>query len=99
MRIKYILNTTDKSFDYGDFPGSTHYDIYDNGFILDINNYIINISSLELFGDCEELMEDVKTLNDLKRFLTEYFEEIENEYKRSIKDLIYFIDRNLKMEV
>lgn len=100
MQYEYILNNTELSFDYGDFPGSCYGWTEKNGFYLDIDvNNIINISSLKLFGDCEELMKDVKTLDDLKRFLIDNFEFIENGYKEVINELLEFINENIKMEV
>lgn len=91
MRIEYILNKTDLSFDYSDYR--THYEYQYNGFNIDINNKdVINIETLEPFGECVEIMQDIKTLTDLKRFLTENFEFIEN--KKNINELIYLINKN-----
>lgn len=96
MRIEYILNKTDLSFDYSDYR--THYEWQYNGFNIDIDiKDVINIESLEPFGDCVEMMENIKTLKDLKQFLIENFEFIEN--KKNINELIYLINKNLKMEV
>ena len=69
MRFEYILNKTDLSFDYGDFPGGTYKDTQYNGFNIEVENGVINI---EPFGDCIEVMQEVKTLPDLKQFITEY---------------------------
>ena len=98
MRVEYILNKTDLSFDYSDYR--THYELQYNGFNIDIDiKDVINIESLEPFGDCVEMMENIKTLKDLKRFLIENFEFIDDENKKVINELIYFINKNLKMEV
>lgn len=100
MRIEYILNKTDLSFDYGDFPGGTCVEYQYNGFNIDMDiKDVINIESLEPFGDCVEMMENIKTLKDLKRFLIENFEFIDDENKKVINELIYFLNENLKMEV
>lgn len=93
MQIEYVLTKTDLSFDYGDFPGGTCVEYQYNGFNIDIDvKGVINIESLEPFGDCVEMMENIKTLKDLKRFLTENFEFIEN--KKNINELIYLINKN-----
>lgn len=98
MKFEYILNKTDVSFDYSDYR--TCYEYQYNGFNIEIDkNDVINIKSLEPFGDCIEMMENIKTLKDLKRFLTENFEFIDDENKKVINELIYFINKNLKMEV
>ena len=93
MRIEYVLNKTDLSFDYGDFPGGTCVEYQYNGFNIDIDiKDVINIESLEPFGDCVEAMKNIKSLKDLKQFLTENFEFIEN--KKNINELIYLINKN-----
>lgn len=98
MKFEYILNKTDVSFDYSDYR--TCYEYQYNGFNIDIDvKDVINIESLEPFGDCIEMMENIKTLKDLKRFLTKNFEFIDDENKEVINELIYFINKNLKMEV
>lgn len=100
MQIEYVLNKTDLSFDYSDFPGGTCIEYQYNGFNIDIDiKDVINIESLEPFGDCVEMMGNIKTLKDLKRFLTENFEFIDDENKKVINELIYFINKNIKMEV
>jgi len=94
MKYEYIINTTDLSFDYGD---RTYYDTQYNGFYLELDkNDVINFSSFEPFGNCVEAMENVKSLEDLKRFLTGNIEYIEDEYKEIINELIYFINENIK---
>ena len=85
MKKEFIINTTDLSFDYGDFPGGTYRDIQFNGFNLEVTNDVINI---EPFGDCVEIMENVKTLNDLKQFLTEYKRFITKEVFTELLELI-----------
>lgn len=91
MQIEYVLTKTDLSFDYSDYR--TCYEWQYNGFNIDIDvKGVINIESLEPFGDCVEMMENIKTLKDLKRFLTENFEFIEN--KKNINELIYLINKN-----
>lgn len=91
MRVEYILNKTDLSFDYSDYR--TCHEWQYNGFNIDIDiKDVINIESLEPFGDCVEMMENIKTLKDLKRFLIENFEFIEN--KKNINELIYLINKN-----
>lgn len=91
MQIEYVLTKTDLSFDYSDYR--TCYEWQYNGFNIDIDvKGVINIESLEPFGDCVEIMENIKTLKDLKRFLTENFEFIEN--KKNINELIYLINKN-----
>lgn len=91
MQIEYVLTKTDLSFDYGDYR--TCYEWQYNGFNIDIDvKGVINIESLEPFGDCVEMMENIKILKDLKRFLTENFEFIEN--KKNINELIYLINKN-----
>lgn len=98
MRFEYILNKTDVSFDYSDYR--TCYEYQYNGFNIEIDkNDVINIESLEPFGDCIEAMENIKSLKDLKQFLTTNLKTVENEYKSVINELIYFINKNLKMEV
>lgn len=91
MQIEYVLTKTDLSFDYSDYR--TCYEWQYNGFNIDIDvKGVINIESLEPFGDCVEMMENIKTLKDLKRFLTDNFEFIEN--KKNINELIYLINKN-----
>lgn len=91
MQIEYVLTKTDLSFDYSDYR--TCYEWQYNGFNIDIDvKGVINIESLEPFGDCVEMMENIKTLKDLKRFLTENFEFVEN--KKNINELIYLINKN-----
>jgi hypothetical protein len=91
MQIEYVLTKTDLSFDYSDYR--TCYEWQYNGFNIDIDvKGVINIESLEPFGDCVEMMENIKSLKDLKRFLTDNFEFIEN--KKNINELIYLINKN-----
>lgn len=100
MIYEYVLSTTDYTFDCGDYPATNYGWIEKNGFDLEIDkNDVINIKSLKPFGDCAEIMKDIKSLTDLKRFLTENFEFIENEYKEVINELLEFINENIKMEV
>lgn len=96
MRIKYILNTTDTSFDYGDFPGSTCICYQENGFYLEIYNGVINIDSFEPFGVYLGQEEYIKTLSDLKRFITDNFNLIDKEYIELFKRLLEIIKRNEK---
>lgn len=99
MQIEYVLTKTDLSFDYGDFPGGTYHQYEYNGFRLDVGtNRNIDFTTLEPFGDCVEMMENIKNLRDLKRFLTKNFEFFDDKYKHGINELIFLINRNLKME-
>lgn len=98
MRIEYILNRTDLSFDYSDYR--THYEYKYNGFNIDIDiKDVINIDSLEPFGDCVDVMQDVKTLNDLKQFITDNYNVIDDENKEVFNELLEFIKEQEKMEV
>lgn len=89
--------TTDFSYDYGDFPGATYGYTQNNGFYIEIDkNDVINISSLEPFGDCVDVMQEVKTLKDLERFITDNYNVIYDENKEVFNELLEFIKENEK---
>lgn len=90
MKKQYILNVKDLSFDFGDFPNGTCIDYQYNGFYLEVKNKVINI---EPFGECTDVMQDVKTLSDLKQFITENKEFINIEV---YSELLEFIKENEK---
>lgn len=107
MRYDFVFYVRDLSFDYGDFPGATYYDSEKHGFSINIDyNDNIDINSLEGFGDYEE-MSDIQSLSELKTYLFEHFDEIEEEkpvIKKEVsneelfKCLIDLINENLSFK-
>ena len=104
--FEYIFYQTDCSFDYdGPMGPETFYDYENHGFELFIDkNNNIEMSLFEAFGDYEDMNEKCKTLEDLKSYIIEHYNEIQNYdesdnyYARSDRfdELLDIINDNLK---
>lgn len=89
LGMEYIFYTTNESFDYGDFPGSTCICFEPHGFEVDIEDGRVDLTTLQGFGDYGVEVEKVKTLIDLKEFIKKYKNEIydydETEFFKKVK--------------
>lgn len=101
MRYEYIFYSTDKSFDYGDFPNSTYTEFENTGFFIEIDkNDNVDISTLEGFGDFEGIEKQIKTAEDLIKFISDNKCNIENArramftYRELLEELIEFLKDN-----
>lgn len=102
--MEYLFYQTDYSFDYNSpFGTSTYYDYDNHGFEIEIDiNDNIDMSSFQAFGDYEEMNRKCKTLEDLKNYILEHYNEIQEfeGYRYSNKEvfdeLLDIIDDNLK---
>ena len=104
--LEYIFYQTDCSFDYDSpFGTATYYDYENHGFELEIDsNDNINMSSFQAFGDYEEMNHKCKTLEELKNYILEHYNEIQewNELNRyytnqeTFDELLDIINDNLK---
>ena len=102
--MEYLFYQTDYSFDYNSpFGTSTYYDYDNHGFEIEIDiNNNIDMSSFQAFGDYEEMNRKCKTLEDLKKYILEHYNEIQEfeGYRYSNKEvfdeLLDIIDDNLK---
>ena len=104
MNYDYVFYTTDESFDYPTGYGyATHYVEGKHGFSLsiDIDNYI-DFSSFDAFGDFGEMEDKCKNLKELKAYILNSFDEIQesDEYitysnREIFEELIEIIDINL----
>ena len=105
MRAEYIFYVTDESFSFGDFPGSTIYQIENHGFSIDINSdNDIDISSIDFFGDYKD--REIKTLNELLEFLQLHIFEVEEINENSqfsnielFEELLEIIQENISKEI
>ena len=69
MRYNFVYYSTDSSFDYGDFPGATHYQTDLHGFEIEIDkNDIPHLDTLQGFGDYDVELGKIKVL--IKSFIT-----------------------------
>ena len=78
--FEYIFYQTDCSFDYDSpFGTSTYYDYENHGFevAIDINDNI-DMTTFQAFGDFEEMNHKCKTLEDLKNYILEHYNEIQD---------------------
>ena len=78
--FEYIFYQTDESFDYGDWSwGGTWNEYANHGFevVIDINDNI-DMSTFQAFGDYEEMNHKCKTLEDLKNYILEHYNEIQD---------------------
>ena len=78
--FEYIFYQTDCSFDYDSpFGTSTYYDYENHGFevVIDINDNI-DMTTFQAFGDYEEMNHKYKTLEDLKNYILEHYDEIQD---------------------
>ena len=103
--MEYIFYQTDESFDYGDWSwGGTWIEYANHGFEVEIdNNDNIDMSSFQAFGDYEEMNHKCKTLEDLKNYILEHYNEIQDvegfgKYpnKEVFGELLDIINDNLK---
>ena len=104
--MEYIFYQTDCSFDYDSPYGTaTYYDYEKHGFEVKIdssNN--IDMDTFQAFGDYEEMNHKCKTLEDLKNYILQCYDEIqEYEYFDSyysnqevFDELLEIINDNLK---
>lgn len=77
--FEYIFYQTDCSFDYDSpFGTATYYDYDNHGFevAIDINDNI-DMTTFQAFGDYEEMNHKCKTLDDLKNYILEHYNEIQ----------------------
>ena len=102
--MEYIFYQTDCSFDYDSpFGTATYYDYANHGFEVDIDcNDNIDMDSFQAFGDYEEMNHKCKTLEDLKNYILEHYDEIQdvlNIYhpnQEAFDELLEIINDNLK---
>ena len=103
--MEYIFYQTDESFDYGDWSwGGTWNEYANHGFELDIDsNYSIDMTKFQAFGDYEEMNDKCKTLEDLKNYILEHYNEIQEfdgfdrySNKEVFNELLDIINDNLK---
>ena len=102
--MEYIFYQTDCSFDYDSpFGTATYYDYENHGFEVEIDhNDNIDMSSFQAFGDYEEMNHKCKTLEDLKNYILEHYNEIQdvlNIYhpnQEAFDELLEIINDNLK---
>lgn len=79
MRYEYVFYERDVSFDYGDFYGACRAEFEKSGFSVDIDrNDNVDIESLEGFGDFLEMEKEIKTHKDLRNFIEENKDKIED---------------------
>ena len=78
--MEYIFYQTDCSFDYDSpFGTATYYDYENHGFEVEIDhNDNIDMSTFQAFGDYEEMNHKCKTLEDLKNYILEHYNEIQD---------------------
>lgn len=105
----YIFYRTDESFDYGDWSwGGTCYEYADHGFSIEMDtDDNIYIDTLEAYGDFTEMNDKCKTLEQLKQYILDHFNEIDNsldicdKYENGalFEEFISFIDENLEKKV
>ena len=102
--MEYVFYQTDCSFDYDSpFGTATYYDYDNHGFevAIDINDNI-DMSTFQAFGDFEEMNHKCKTLEDLKNYILEHYNEIQdvlNIYhpnQEAFDELLEIINDNLK---
>ena len=102
--FEYIFYQTDCSFDYDSpFGTATYYDYDNHGFevAIDINDNI-DMTTFQAFGDYEEMNHKCKTLEDLKNYIVEHYNEIQdvlNIYhpnQEAFDELLEIINDNLK---
>lgn len=91
MKYDFIFYQTDCSFTYGDFPGATVQAHEDHGFSIEIDcNDNVNIKSIKSFGDYYRMASEIKTLNDLKRFVRKHIPDIEAIKNLSLEENIEY---------
>lgn len=102
--FEYIFYQTDESFDYGDWSwGGTWNEYANHGFevAIDINDNI-DMSTFQAFGDYEEMNHKCKTLEDLKNYILEHYDEIQDydglcySNHELFDELLEIINDNLK---
>ena len=77
MRFSFDFYTTDDSFDYGDFPGGTCYQLGYHGFYIDADNdNRLDLDSLKGYGDFARMEDDISSLEDLKEFIVQHLDEV-----------------------
>ena len=103
--MEYIFYQTDESFDYGDWSWGGTWEEYSNhGFEIEIDyDDNIDMSSFQAFGDYEEMNHKCKTLEDLKNYILEHYNEIQEfegfdrySNKEVFNELLDIINDNLK---
>lgn len=99
METEIIFYYTDESFDYGNSQwGGIHYVNAPHGFTVNlINGVDIDLATLKGFGDFATDISKIKTLPELKEYITNNLEDVEDEENRqNIKDFLELIDFNIK---
>lgn len=105
MAQEYNFYTTDESFDYnGPFGTATQYETGYHGFSIEVDkNDIIDITSLDAYGDYTEMQDKCKTLEDLKKYLEEHLDEVQEDEEKHrytnrecFEELIEIINDNIK---
>ena len=103
--LEYIFYQTDCSFDFdGPFGTETYHDYENHGFEVEIdNNDNIDMSSFKAFGDYEEMNHKCKTIENLKNYILEHYNEIQEfdgfdrySNKEVFDELLEIINDNLK---
>lgn len=89
MKYDFIFYETDESFDYGDFPGGTCFQIGYHGFSIDISDdNKVDINTLTPFGDYTCEMDKITTIDGLKTYLQNHVNEISVKNKPIFEKLL-----------
>lgn len=97
MKYEYTLNKTYLKFNFGNLIDGLYTKYQYNGFYISIDkNDNINILSFEPFGIYANMQ--IESLTALKQFIIYNIDNIEEQYKAEINELLFFIDINLKKE-
>lgn len=101
MKYDYVYYAIDSSFCYGDSSVCHEKDLH--GFSIIFNNEgYVDISSLEAYGDYEEMNDKCKTLQELKQYIEEHLGEISEDEESTgcecFEELISFIDLTINMK-
>ena len=103
MRYNFVYYSTDSSFDYGDFPGATHYQTDLHGFEIEIDkNDIPHLDTLQGFGDYDvEVEQNKSSYQQFYNWLVKSFAEIRTEDEEAtplevLEELAEFIQDQIK---
>lgn len=100
MRYTFTYYETDVSFDYGDFPNSTCSGVEPSGFYIDIDkDDNVDITSLEGYGDFQNIEKKIKTLEDFLLFLRENREHIQPKDLDVFDELEDFVYASLSTKI
>lgn len=104
MKTEYIFFTTDESFDYPTGYGyATYHEKASHGFEISIDtDNKIDFSSFSSFGSYAEMEDKCKNLTDLKNYIIEHLDEIEEPEEKFtytnreiFEELLEIIDENI----